>query len=530
MEERLRAEAAGIGEGRSPTAECRSRYSLPTRRPFRRSANPLLSISPSVSSVSSVSSSGRYDFALFGNLSDIISDVFFPPQSGHTALIKTFAVFGLAFLARPIGGAIIGRFGDRYGRKKALEVSIFLMAFPTFLMGCLPGYDRIGKWAIVLLVVTRVLQGASVGGQMMSSAVFQIESQPDRARWGETGAWVMGTANLGSLLGGMVSELLRDSFSEDELRRYGWRIPFLSGVVVAFAGLYLRKYEEETEETHESKSHTSSSSSSSSSPNLSASAPLPNPIKSALTTYRRQTFIIALVTGGWVCSFYVGFIWLPIYMATLLDPPVPHAFLVSSASMFFGLFVFFGAAGSLSDAYGRRPVMLAGALGTALFAPVHLHLISGYLDPWLSCASSTFFGLLLSLLGAPANAFFFELVPREARLTTLALGYNIAQPFAGGMAPALATIFYDVGGPVFPSAVVALFSLLSFVGIWISPGTEAEAAFYARLGWTGWPCRGGRKGGEGEAAEREENGLMAMGEERSDRRTASVTSEDDGCL
>jgi len=262
-----------------------------------------------------------YDFAIFGSLSDVISKVFFSPQQGegHAALIQTFAVFGLAFLARPVGGTLIGWFGDKYGRKAALELSIFLMAIPTFLMGCLPSYESIGSWAIVLLMITRVLQGASVGGQLMTSAVFQLESQPNKARWGETGAWVMATANLGSLLGGVVSEVLRDAFTEEQLVEYGWRIPFLSGIIVAGAGIYLKMYEEES--ISEDKADQIE--------NMAPRA-TKNPVREALTTYRFQTLVIALVTGGWACAFYVGFIWMPIYMNDLINPPVPHAFAVAS--------------------------------------------------------------------------------------------------------------------------------------------------------------------------------------------------------
>lgn len=139
-----------------------------------------------------------YDFAVFGYFSDILGEVFFPPnqQGGnHANTSESFLVFGSAFLMRPIGGAIMGYIGDKYGRKKALVFSIFLMAFPTFIMGCLPGYAHVGRSAIVLLVAVRLLQGLSVGGQLMSSLVFTLENH-DRAKWGLYGSFVMAAANL----------------------------------------------------------------------------------------------------------------------------------------------------------------------------------------------------------------------------------------------------------------------------------------------------------------------------------------------
>jgi MHS family proline/betaine transporter-like MFS transporter len=106
-----------------------------------------------------------YDFAVFGFLSDVIGDVFFPPQRGDEAITESFVVFGGAFLMRPIGGIVMGYVGDKYGRKKALVISILMMAFPTFIMGCLPSYERAGFISIVLLIIVRLMQGFSVGGQ-----------------------------------------------------------------------------------------------------------------------------------------------------------------------------------------------------------------------------------------------------------------------------------------------------------------------------------------------------------------------------
>ena len=124
-----------------------------------------------------------YDFAVFGCFGDVIGHVFFPPQQGHTQTVQSFAVFGLAFFMRPIGGLMMGWIGDVVGRREALVASIFLMAVPTFLMGCLPTYEQVGPLAIWLLVATRLLQGLSVGGQLMSSLVFTLEGREHKV-WG----------------------------------------------------------------------------------------------------------------------------------------------------------------------------------------------------------------------------------------------------------------------------------------------------------------------------------------------------------
>lgn len=137
-----------------------------------------------------------YDFAVFGYFSDIIGEVFFPPnQSADTSTTESFIVFGGAFLMRPVGGLLLGYLGDTYGRRYSLVLSIFLMAVPTFAMGLLPSYESIGPLAIVLLVLVRLLQGLSVGGQLMSSLVFTLESH-DVSQWGLYGSFVMAAANL----------------------------------------------------------------------------------------------------------------------------------------------------------------------------------------------------------------------------------------------------------------------------------------------------------------------------------------------
>ena len=149
-----------------------------------------------------------FDFAIFGYLSDILGEVFFPPATTTTSTslsnensatkrqtMESFFVFGLAFLMRPIGGLIFGYIGDYYGRKKALVISIFTMAFPTFIMGTLPGYKSVGRWAILLLVLVRLLQGLSVGGQLVSSLVYLLENK-DPNHWGFYGSFTMAAAIL----------------------------------------------------------------------------------------------------------------------------------------------------------------------------------------------------------------------------------------------------------------------------------------------------------------------------------------------
>jgi MHS family proline/betaine transporter-like MFS transporter len=162
-----------------------------------------------------------YDFAIYGYFSDVIGTLFFPPPSNdsgddgeiHRSLLSSFLVFSVAFLARPLGGVLLGYLGDRVRRKKALEISLFLMAFPTFFMGCLPTYARVGRWSVVGLVAVRWMQGLSVGGQQMSSLVFVLEGR-ERKVWGFYGSFSMMASCMGTLLGQIVGVSNRSSLRQ----------------------------------------------------------------------------------------------------------------------------------------------------------------------------------------------------------------------------------------------------------------------------------------------------------------------------
>jgi MHS family proline/betaine transporter-like MFS transporter len=392
-----------------------------------------------------------YDFAVFGYFSDIIGDVFFPPQKGHAAIVESFAVFGGAFIMRPIGGILMGYIGDTYGRKVALEISIFLMAIPTFAMGCLPSYAQVGWPSIALLTLVRLLQGVSVGGQMMSSLVFTVEGSP-KSQWGLYGSYVMASANFGTLLGGFVGFVMRALLSYESLRAWGWRVPFLAGVLVSFVGVYLRLYCED---------HSHCANNSSSTPS--------NPIKLALSQDNRRSLISScLVPMIWSSGFYLSFVWMAIFMQDLLQPALPGAFAINSASLLSSVVIFFPVAGHLSDVYGRVRIMTIGGFGMLFYSPIAINLI-GLSQPILAYASQTLLGIVLSLWGSPMLAWLVESFEPEARLTSVSIGFNIAQALGAGLGPSLATVMVDKWGPTSPGYLYSFFAICGLIGLWIAP-------------------------------------------------------------
>ena len=456
-----------------------------------------------------------YDFAVFGYFGDVIGQVFFPPSAGHTATLASFAVFGGAFLARPAGGVVLGYIGDVYGHKVALRTSIFLMAVPTFLLGCLPSFDQVGYWSPLGLIVVRLLQGLSVGGQLLSSLVFTLERSP-RHQWGLYGSFVFCTGNLGTLLGGLVGYWIRSHLSPTQLLSYGWRIPFWMGVVVSWSGLYLRggdgegggghgadaapppttttttvvEEEEEGGVTESMRNQTMTHKPSPprdtdegqplAVPQPAAAAanngttekqPTINPLQLVFEPHNlRPLLASATVPMLWSAGFYMTFVWMPIYMTTMADEVVPHAFAVNSLALLVSVILLFPLAGFASDVWGRRPVMTLGAVTVAVLSPTVLFPAigtSGQFGPAL--AGQVVLGICLSVWGSPMCAWLVEAFSNQsqARLTSMAIGYNVALAIVGGLTPAMATYLVDAVGPLAPAWIYSSVALVALVGLWV---------------------------------------------------------------
>lgn len=415
-----------------------------------------------------------YDFALFGFFSDIIAKVFFPPSAEAATsstgeyyddnLLMSFAVYGGAFLMRPVGGVIIGYMGDKYGRKHALVLSLTLMAVPTCAMGCLPTYEQVGVLSTILLVCCRLLQGMSVGGQLPASLVYTVETRP-KERWGLYGALVMMAANIGTLMGNVVGASLRSVLTEEQLVSWGWRIPFLSGILIAFVAIYLKTHGEEhnpnageygTEDRREGQEE------------VQEPVRPKNPLREAIRKENLPALISATLTPMlWGAGFYVTFVWMAIFMDDLIQPPVEHAFWINAFALFFGVTLPLPLTGLLSDYCGRAKVMVAGALGLGALGPVMVLVISK------GQAASAFFaqltlGLLLSLYGGPICAWLVEKFPPKVRLTSVSLGYDLAHSSASAFSPLVATLLARNVSLAAPGFIYSFFAILGLIGIFIT--------------------------------------------------------------
>jgi len=410
-----------------------------------------------------------YDFALFGFFSDVIAQVFFAPEPEGAAnpndnLTKSFVIFGSAFLMRPIGGLIIGYVGDKHGRKEALTGSLFLMAIPTTLMGCLPTYEQLGVYSTILLCLCRLVQGISVGGQLPASLVYTVEKRP-KSQWGYYGSLPMVAATVGTLLGNLCGALMREVLNEQQLLSWGWRIPFFSGILIAFVAFYLRKYG--TTDTYSIESNVGSGNGSGSGTGDGA-IKKHNPIKVAFRRGNRLALLSTSITPMlWASGFYVSFVWIAIFMTELMDPPIENAFWINSMSLLFGMIFVLPFAGHLSDRIGRTFMMTISGLLLIGMGPICLIMISKG-NGIVAFFSQLVLGLLLSFYGGPLCAWLVENFSPEVRMTSASIGYDISHAIAGGFSPAIATALYTNFGVMAAGLVYVVFGSVSVVGIYIN--------------------------------------------------------------
>jgi MHS family proline/betaine transporter-like MFS transporter len=369
-----------------------------------------------------------YDFALFGFFAPVISGLFFPSEDRLASLLATYGVFAIGFLMRPVGGAIFGHIGDRVGRKKALELSVILMAVPTTLVGALPSYHRIGIIAPIILTLVRMLQGASVGGELIGSMSFLGEHSPPGRR-GLLGSWTSSSAIGGVLIGSGVAALVTRALSPDDLMAWGWRVPFLCGFLVGLAGLWLRQGIEE-------------------SPSFTEAAEAGEVARSPVSEALRRNFGAVVRTFGlailMAVGFYLPFVWLSTWLAHINRPPLADALTVNTIAL--AIFTaLIPASGMLSDRLGRKPVIMAGAIGFLVLSyPLFLLLSQGTFAAALG--AQLVFAVCGALVIGPCPAAYVEMFPTRTRYSGIAMGYNAAQALFGGTTPLIATWLIRISG------------------------------------------------------------------------------------
>jgi MFS transporter, MHS family, proline/betaine transporter len=385
-----------------------------------------------------------YDFAIYGYFAAQIGRHFFPHEDPVAQLLSAFGIFAVGYLMRPIGGVIVGHIGDTLGRRAALTFSVAAMAIPTFLIGLLPGYETFGVLAPVGLTLLRVVQGLSVGGEYPGSMVFLVEHAPEGQR-GLMGALGASGGTVGMLLGSAVGAAFSASMSTAALDAWGWRIPFLLGLVVGVAGYILRRYAFETGIV-EKRTRA--------------------PILETLRHWR----VVAGFAGLSVYSaviFYIGFVYLVSWLQTADGIPPSRSLEINSFSMLSSVPVLI-AVGWLSDRIGRKPLMLLASTGGFIGA-LPLFWLLNHQSDLLAQLGQLGLVLLSGVYYGSLPAVLVEAAPPTVRCTAVALGYNLCTGLFGGLSPLVATWLVERTGdeiaPAFlimASAAVTLVTLFWF--------------------------------------------------------------------
>jgi len=375
-----------------------------------------------------------YDFIVFGFFTVVIARLFFPSDSQYASLLLTTGTFGVGFFMRPVGGILLGIYADRRGRKAALLMVITLMTVAIAMIAFAPTYAAIGVGAPLIMVLARLLQGFSAGGEFASATAFLTESAP-AGRRGLYGSWQMVGQGLAVLLGAILGTLLTRSLTPETLDSWGWRIPFLFGLIIGPVGLYIRRNLDETSAFLQSNR---------------SSAGQQDSRSVLLSHVKEMLACLGMVVSGTI-SFYVILIYIPTFARTQLHLPLDQAFLAQSIGLACEV-VLIPICGLLSDFVGRKPVMI-----TALVLDL---LVTYPLFSWVSASPS--FGALLTMqiilcglfgvFNGPISTALAEQFPTRVRSTALAIAYNIAVMLFGGFAQFFVTwLIQTTGTPIAPA-------------------------------------------------------------------------------
>lgn len=386
-----------------------------------------------------------YEFAVYGFLATVIAGNFFhlEGESDLTSLILTYAAFALAFFCRPIGAMIFGRIGDRIGRKPTLIAVLLLMTLATFLIGLMPTYATVGVAAPLLLTVLRMLQGLFAGGEFGGAVALMTEFAPAGKR-GRYGAWQSFTVALGLLAGAALVALLSALLTPEQLKGWGWRIPFLLALPMGLVALWLRSQLEEPPTFSKAQKL--------------EPAPLPSVVKAIVLGIGRMM--------GWSAAGYTFLVVMPSWLQTALHASFQQALLATVlGNVGFALTIL--PAGRLSDRYGRRSIMLLAMLVVVLFSYPLLALLQ---QPdaalWLKGLAVLIAGAVVGMIAGPGPAMLAEMFPTRIRYTGLGLAYSLSNAVFSGCAGLIITgLIKQTGNIYIPAWYVMITGAISALAL-----------------------------------------------------------------
>lgn len=404
-----------------------------------------------------------YDFLTFASLATYFSTLFFPPDDAVKGLLASLATFGIGMVVRPLGAALFGSLGDRYGRRVVFIATIALMGVATFAVGLLPTYADIGISAALLLLLLRVVQGLAMGGEIGGANVYLTEHAPAAQRGGYTSVLQL-MGGLGIMVSSIQVLLLQSYLSEVDFRSWGWRVPFLISAVLLLVSVRARFALHESPLFEALRQERKL-----------AAAPLRECLRDRHTLGRMALLFFCISAGGSLL-FFTSQVYAGVFLKTVvhMDPVLAGRLTLGATLVLFPLTI---ACGVLSDRIGRRPVVIGGlALGTLGLIPVFAGLQLMAEHP-LAC-----FILLLipvvavALVTGPQTTLLGELFPTRTRYTAVGLPHNLAAGWIGGLSPLMMTqIGQATGSPLAGLAYPAgLLMVATIVGVLFLPETRGR--------------------------------------------------------
>jgi len=393
-----------------------------------------------------------YDWSVYVVLARQIGAVFFPSGNPLKETLSAFLFYGVGFLMRPVGAIVIGHLGDKYGRKNALIFTVMAMALGTFMIGCLPGYVQMGSVGPVLLVAARLLQGFSAGGEWGGSTSFIAEYAPEGKRGFMTSFQQVTTVG-GLLIGTVFGFVLTLVMTDAELVSWGWRVPFLAGILLAFVGVYLRSKVDETPKYSEIEEKR---------------AVAQTPFMEMLSAYPKETATAFCFTLLWTVGFYIVLTYMPTFMVQQLKLPASQSLLAASLGQLL-MAILIPFAGALSDRIGRRPLLIFACAVFVIGIIPAFKFIVAVPQFWAVLVNQLFWAIPLACYSGAGPAAIAEIFPTKVRYVALSTGYGTAVAIFGGFANWFAnTLIEATGDPISPSYYViaaAIASLITMIAI-----------------------------------------------------------------
>jgi MFS transporter, MHS family, proline/betaine transporter len=369
-----------------------------------------------------------YDFTLYVYLAPVLADLFFPSSDPLNALLATYGVFAAGFLMRPVGAVFFGNFGDTRGRKAALTYSVVMMSIPMALIGLLPTHATIGVAAPIALVLLRLVQGFSVGGEFSGTLVLMLETAR-RDRRGLAAAVAETMAGLGVLLAALLVTIMHAVLNTQQTDDYGWRILFFVGAGIGLVALIMRRHMAETPSFAAARE---------------AGVVSALPVKRVARDHRRGIAQVLALTAYMGIVYWLAATYVPSYLQDPIGTTPEVATLGATlAAILYAVAIPF--AGLLSDHVGRRPVMAAGAVLTLLFAYPVFALLDDATAP-ATIAGQLILMVFVLVYTGPWSSAVTELFPTATRYTGMAIGFNVSVAIFGGTAPLVATLLIKITG------------------------------------------------------------------------------------